>query len=123
MLRASPAQGASGNHFGTWGYVGFGVGAAGFVTGTILAAATLAKASSIQCTDPTCQQASSDAAGSARDLGLAAIVAYCVSAAGVGVGVADLLLYKPGSSTTTSASRASVRPWIGVGAAGVSGAF
>lgn len=111
----------SGNHFGPAAYVGFGVGATGFVVGTILAAATMSKASALSCSSPSCEQSSEDAAHAAKDLGLAATVSYTIAAAGVAVGVADLLLYKHGPPTPTTG--VSVHPWIGAGAGGVGGSF
>jgi len=116
-----PTPEGSGNHFGPFAYAGFGVGAVGFVSGTILAGATLSKASSISthCSTASCEQSGTDAAHSARDLGVAAVVSYTLSAAGVGVGVADMLLYKP---APTHAGR-SLRPWVGVGVAGLRGSF
>jgi hypothetical protein len=110
-----------GNHFGPLAYVGFGVGAAGFVAGTILAAATVSTASSIPCSTTSCAQSSADAANSARNLGLAAVISYTLGGVGVGVGVADLLLYKRGSAPP--ASGVTVRPWIGVASGGVRGSF
>ena len=115
------APDGSGNHFGPFAYAGFGIGATGFVVGTILAAATLSKASAIQCSDTSCEQSSKDAAHSARDLGLAAVVSYSLGGAGVAIGVADLLLYKPGPATPTVG--VSLHPWIGAGAAGLRGSF
>ena len=117
-----PAPEGSGNHFGPFAYAGFGVGAVGFLSGSIFAAATLSKASSISthCTTTACEQTGTDAAHSARDLGVAAVVSYTLSAVGVGVGVADLLLYTRAPAT---ASDPSVHPWIGVGAVGVRGSF
>jgi hypothetical protein len=118
-----PAPDARGNHLGPFAYAGFGVGATGFVVGTILAGATLSKASSISvdCGTTACVQGAKDATHSARDLGTAAVVSYTLAAAGVGVGVADILLYKPGPSAT--ASEHALRAWIGVGAAGLRGSF
>jgi hypothetical protein len=117
--RQAPEGG--GNHFGPFAYAGFGVGAAGFLSGSILAAATLSKASSISthCTSAACEQSGTDAAHSARDLGIAAVVSYTLAAVGVGVGVADLLLYRQ----APTASGRSVHPWIGVGVAGLRGSF
>jgi hypothetical protein len=118
----SPAAEGSGNHFGPAAYAGFGVGAAAFVTGSIFAAATLSKAGSISthCATVACEQTGTDAAHSARDLGIAAVVSYTVSAVAAGVGVADLLLYK--RAPTTGSDR-SLHPWVGLGSAGVSGSF
>ena len=118
----APRPEGSGNHFGPFAYAGFGVGAAGFLSGSIFAAATLSKASSISthCSTVACEQTGTDAAHSARDLGIAAVVSYTLSAVGVGVGVADLLLYTRAPPT---ASDRSVHPWIGVGAVGVRGSF
>jgi len=118
---SSPPSTVSGNHFGPVAYVGFGIGAVGFVTGTILAVATLSKASSIDCSNAECWQASVDAAHATRDLGIAAAVSYSLAGAGVAVGVADMLLYKPGPQQPTTGL--SLRPWIGAGAAGLNGSF
>jgi len=117
-----PSREGSGNHFGPFAYAGFGVGVAGFLSGSIFAAATLSKASSISthCSTTACEQTGTDAAHSARDLGVAAVVSYTLSAVGIGVGVADLLLYRRAPATVSDRS---LHPWIGVGAAGVSGSF
>jgi hypothetical protein len=119
---SSQTHEAGGNHLGPFAYAGFGVGAAGFVVGTVLAGATLSKASSISvdCGTTACVQSAKDASQSSRTLGLAAVVSYTLAAAGVGVGVADILLYKPGRSTESDHA---LRAWIGVGAAGVRGSF
>jgi len=119
---ALQAPDAGGNHLGPFAYAGFGVGAAGFVVGTVLAGATLSKASaiSVDCGTTACVQGAKDATHSTRDLGTAAVVSYTVAAAGVGVGVADILLYRSGRS---SESEHALRAWIGVGAAGLRGSF
>jgi hypothetical protein len=111
----------SGNHFGPFAYAGFGVGVTGFVVGTVLAAATLSKASSIQCGSAGCEQASIDAAHSTRDLGFAAAISYTVGGVGVAIGLADLVLYKRGPTTPTTGL--ALHPWIGAGSAGVNGSF
>jgi hypothetical protein len=49
------------------------------------------------------------------------VASYSVAAVGVGVGLADLLLYKRGPEA--AAKEPAVRPWIGVGAAGFRGSF
>lgn len=118
----SRAPDARGNHLGPFAYAGFGVGAAGFVVGTVLAGATLSKASSISvdCGTTACVQSAKDATHSARDLGTAAVVSYTLAAAGVGVGLADILLYKPGRATESDHE---LRAWIGVGVAGLRGSF
>ena len=58
-----------GNHFGPVAYAGFGVGATGFVAGTVLAAATMSKASSISCSNAACEQSSECAAGGSPQRG------------------------------------------------------
>jgi hypothetical protein len=120
---AAPRQTGSGggNHFGPFSYAGFGVGVAGFVTGTVLAAAALSKASSADCSHTSCSQSAIDDLQSARDLVLASVVSYVIAGVGVGVGVADVVLYRPGPKSTTS--EVSLQPWIGAGAAGVRGSF
>ena len=117
-----PSAEGSGNHFGPVAYGGFGVGAAGFLAGSLFAGATLSKASSISthCATVACEQTGTDAAHSARDLGVAAVVSYTISAVGFGFGVADLLLYK---RAPTAGSDGALHAWIGVGAGGVSGSF
>jgi hypothetical protein len=118
----SPTPDAGGNHLGPFAYAGFGVGAAGFVVGTVLAGVSLSKAASISldCGTTACVQDGKDASQSARVFGVAAVVSYTLAAAGVGVGVADILLYKPGRSTESDHA---LRAWIGVGAAGLGGSF
>jgi hypothetical protein len=118
----SQAPDAGGNHLGPFAYAGFGVGVAGFVVGTVLAGASLSKAASISldCGTTACVQDGKDASQSARAFGVAAVVSYTLAAAGVGVAVADILLYKRGRSTESDRE---LRAWIGVGAAGLRGSF
>jgi hypothetical protein len=118
----SQAPGAGGNHFGPFAYAGFGVGAAGFVVGSVLAGATLSKASaiSVDCSTAACVQSAKDAGHSARDFGIAAVISYTLAAAGAGVGFADLLMYKPRPSTPPDQA---LRAWIGAGTAGLRGSF
>jgi hypothetical protein len=121
---ARPAPEGGGNHFGPVAYVGFGVGATGFVAGTILAAATMSKASAISCSSTSCEQSSEDAARAAKNLGIAATVSYVLGGAGVAIGLSDLLTYRRTPATSASSpSGPSVDAWIGAGAGGVRGSF
>jgi hypothetical protein len=109
-----------GNHFGPVAYAGFGVGATGFVVGTVLAAATMSKASSISCSSASCEQSSENAARAARNLGIAATVSYVLAGAGVAAGVVDLLLYRPPPAAHADMS---FHAWVGAGAGGLRGSF
>lgn len=125
-LAAPPAPDAadrSGHHLDALAYVGLGAGATGFVVGTVLAAATLSKASSIEihCSTEACVQGSVDAGNSARDLGIAAMVSYTVAGVATAIGVADILLSK--RDPAPPAAGVVVHPWIGAGSAGVNGSF
>ncbi|HEY6460210.1 MAG TPA: hypothetical protein VIY73_08660 [Polyangiaceae bacterium] len=110
-----------GNRFGPVAYAGFGVGAIGFVVGTVLAGATMSKASSISCSSVSCEQSSEDAAHAARTLGIAATVSYVLGGVGVAVGVVDLLVYKP--APAAHAADVSLHAWVGAGAGGLRGSF
>jgi hypothetical protein len=110
-----------GNHFGPVAYAGFGVGATGFIVGTVLAAATMSKASSISCSSAKCEQSSENAAHAARTLGIGATVSYVLGGAGVAVGVVDLLVYKP--APAAHAADVSLHAWVGAGSGGLRGSF
>jgi hypothetical protein len=118
----APAPAASGNHFGPFAYLGFGLGIAGFATGTVFAASALSKASTAsQCNQMSCSQAAIDALQTTEQLAVGAVVSYVVAGFGVLVGLTDLVFYR--SDPHEQSSKLSVHPWIGAGTAGLYGSF
>lgn len=86
--------------------VGFGVGAAGIIVGTITGIMTLGKGSdaSDHCKNSVCDSKSAyDSVQSGKTLGAVSTVAFIVGAAGVGVGVVGLLTAKTAEPAPTTA--------------------
>jgi hypothetical protein len=108
-------------------YVGFGVGVAGFVTGTVLGVIAMSKASDAQdaCSGDTtgaCQQTATDDLQTARGLGYASIVTFGIAGLGVAVGIVDLLVNPPRAKEARSSS-IRIAPWIAPGGGGLRGSF
>lgn len=115
----------------TW--AAFGVGAVGLGVGTVFALKTSSKLEEANglCTVPTSSggQACSDDKqsqinaldDSARSAKTLAIVGFVAGGVGVAAGV-TLLVLSPGKNSSPPASTG-MRPWIGLGAAGVRGRF
>ncbi len=102
-------------------YVGFGVAAVGIVVGGITGAIAGSTASKLDdgCTDGRCPPASHADVDSYNRMSTISTISFIAAGVGVGVGVYGLL--SSGSSEPTKA--ASVKPWIGLGSAGVGGTF
>lgn len=106
---SGPAQGAPGADTGTAGtasktsplvYVGFGLGGAGIVAGSITGLLSLSHASSAKtnCQDQTCTSAAQDDIDSSKSLGTISTISFGVGLAGVAVGVIGLLTSSHGAS-------------------------
>jgi hypothetical protein len=123
-----PAEGTSGGgRFGALTYIGFGVGAAGFLVGSAMGIVALSKANAAQneCTVQniqTCAAQVADDLQSARTFGYASTVALAVAGIGVAAGIVDLVLSTPKAQAAGSSAR-TLRPWVGLGAAGLRGSF
>ena len=108
-------------------YVGFGVGVAGFVAGSVLGVMALSKASDAQdacsgAASGACKQAATDDLETARSLGYSSITSFGIAGLGIVVGIVNLLTDPPGAKETRTSS-IRVAPWIGAGGGGVRGSF
>jgi hypothetical protein len=117
-------------------YVGFGVGAAGIVTGSVAGIVTLSKKSSIQsdyCNGSNdCQPAAQDKIDSGRTWAMVSNIGFGVGIVGVGVGLAAWLAAPRHQEAPRAASRTLERtpvrgvaltPVVGVGHVGLLGSF
>jgi hypothetical protein len=108
-------------------WVGFGVGAAGLVTGSVtglLAISSFNSAKSKGCVGNRCPPASYGELDTANTMATVSTVSFVIAGLGAGLGVASIFLV-PSSPPEPSAGTASVRvrPWIGAGSAGLVGTF
>ncbi len=101
--------------------VGFGVGAAGLIVGSVTGGITLSRVSDLddQCPDRTCPAAVADDLDEAEVISHVSTVGFAVAGVGVTVGVVGLFF--GGSSQDDEA--VAVEPWIGPGSAGLRGRF
>ena len=123
----TPSPPAQSTGIGPIAYVGFGVGVAGFVAGSVLGVMALSKASDAQgaCSGDTtgaCSQAATDDLTTARSLGYSSITAFGIAGLGIAIGIVDLLTDPPRAKETRTSST-HVTPWIGPGAGGLRGSF
>lgn len=117
----APAADTSGvdPHFLVYG--GFGVGAAGFIVGTIAGVATLSKASDLEkaCNSGPCPPEQQDTIDGANNLANLSNIGFVLGFAGAAVGVVGLTLWKSDAPGET----ASVTAVVGPASAGLSGKF
>ncbi len=112
-------------------WIGFGVGAAGVVTGSVtglLAISSFNSAKSNGCVGNRCPPASYGDLDTANTMATVSTVSFVVAGLGVGLGVASIFLISSAPSEPAAASVASVasvrmRPWFGPGSAGLLGTF
>jgi hypothetical protein len=104
-------------------YVGFGVGAAGLIAGSVTGVLSLSKASSAkdQCEDNRCPPAAQDDIDSSKSLGTISNIGFIVGGVGIGVGVYALLT--GGGDEPATGRRPRVRPRVGLGFVGIDGRF
>jgi hypothetical protein len=127
---AADTKTESHEHWSPLVWAGFGVGAAGLITGTVTGILHLTKVSSIKdeyCGGGTsCRDGYQHALDDARPTATIADVAFGVGIAGVAVGVVGLFLSPSKSGDHATANRKS-RPWveptIGVASLGMRGGF
>ncbi len=129
---AAADTGSKGSSNKTLALVAFGVGGAGLVVGAITGAIALGKHSDLEtaCPDGKCASSQQDSVDSYKTMGTISTIGFIV--AGVG-GVTGAVLWftapKEGSASssarykTVPASGVSVQPYLGLGAAGVTGRF
>ena len=104
-------------------YAGFGLGAAGVITGAIAGAITLARAGTIRdtCTNDRCGKDQEAEISSATTIANVSNVGFAVGALGVGVGVGALLVAR--SREPAPRAAAAVTPILGPGVVGLRGSF
>ena len=104
-------------------WVGFGVGAAGLVVGTVTGIVAISKANAVkgECntTAFTCPPGNSDLS-TGQTMGNVSTVGFVVGGVGVAAGVVALFLLRPSPPPATGLH---VEPYVGPGAAGLRGAF
>jgi hypothetical protein len=105
-------------------YVGFGIGAAGIVVGSVFGAMSWSKKSTIQESCDAGNGCPVEAAGEkdkAMTLAYVSDAGFAVAIVGVGLGVYGLLTSGGSASKSTGSPR--VNPLVGVNSVGLSGAF
>lgn len=123
--KKTPAPGP-GAKTSPWVYVGFGVAGAGVLVGGVTGVMALSKSSSVKedCVDNRCPPSTHDDIDSGRTLGTVSTVAFVVAGVGAGLGVYALYSSDKNAPADRQASRAKrVDAWVGLGSAGVRGAF
>ncbi len=121
----APAPAEPSHGVPTLAWVGFGIGAAGIVVGSVTGILAMGKASTVsgECSGNTCPPSVYQGdLSSGRTMGNVSTVAFIVGGVGAAGGLAALLLIKPGGDEPAP-SAATVQPWIGPGSAGLRGAF
>ena len=111
----------------TW--VGIGLAGAGVIVGTVAGVLSLSKKSALQgeCAGGICGPSSYPDYDAASSYATLSTIGYIAAGAGAGVAVVTLLLGHSDANVPASAPPAAaglvVRPWVGLGAGGVSGRF
>jgi hypothetical protein len=102
---------------------GFSIGAAGVIVGVATGAATLAKSGALLkvCKEGRCPVSESGELSAANALANVSNVGFVFGAAGVGVGIAGLLMSR--QRDTTAPPGVAVTPVLGPGAIGLQGRF
>lgn len=108
-------------------FIGFGVGAAGLIAGGVTGLMSMSKASTVkdQCDGNTCPRTVQSDLDSGKTLGTISTISFAVGAAGIVVGVIGLAMGGSSSKSDSGdkSAKVHVTPWIGLGSAGLSGAF
>ncbi|MBW2457699.1 MAG: hypothetical protein JRI68_24555, partial [Deltaproteobacteria bacterium] len=119
----SDVEGADGAGAGMpWlSWVGFGVGAAGFIVGGVTGGVTLARVSDLdeQCPDRSCPATVQEDLDEAEVISHVSTVGFVVGGVGVAVGVVGLLL----GDSSTDPEEVGLEPWVGPGSVGLRGRF
>ncbi len=101
---------------GVW--VGIAIAGAGLVTGGVTAAIAAGKKSDLDCPSDRCQPSQRDAVDSTNRLLTISTIGFV--AAGLGAATAGVFFF---TRPREPVQAGSVTPWVGIGAAGVRGAF
>jgi hypothetical protein len=127
----------SGGSQGPWKtlmLVGFGVGGAGIIAGSVSGILAFTKASAAKsvpasqggCTGDNCGPGAASDINASRLDGTVSTVSFIFAGAGVALGVTSLVLAKnnaPKDSAPAPTTGARLVPWLGLGSAGVVGTF
>lgn len=122
-----PAPGSPRNH--TLSFIGFGVGAAGIITGSVtglLAISSFNSAKSKGCVGNRCPPASYGDLDTASTMATVSDIGFIVGAVGVAVGVVGLFVGNKGSSEpsdSTHAATFTASPWLAPASGGLRGTF
>lgn len=105
----------------SWVYIGFGAAGLGLLAGGITGGLAMSKASSLRdsCDGTRCPPASHADVDAYERMGTLSTISFAIAGVGAAVGLYGLLS-GPGKEP---ASHARVTPWIGLGSAGLTGAF
>ena len=105
----------------TWGWISLGVGTAGLIAGGATGLIAKGKQGSLDdtCVDKKCPPAQQSDVDSYNQMRMISTIGFGVGIVGVGAGL-TLLLTAPDPEPQ---QQAGVRPWVGVGSAGVEGRF
>ncbi len=102
-------------------YVGFGLAGVGLVVGGVTGVLAVSKASSLRdaCDGERCPPSAHGDVDSYQRMGTISTISFAVAGVGAAVGLYGLL----SSPSKEPSSHARITPWIGLGSAGVGGAF
>lgn len=100
-------------------WIGFGVGAAGLVTGTVTGIVSLSKTSDAtkDCVGNECPRSAESALDSANTFATISNIGFAVAVAGAAVGVVGMFVLKPAAETKPASARLVVSP------GGIAGTF
>jgi hypothetical protein len=104
---------------------GFGLAGVGAIVGTITGGMSMSKTSSLKnnCPNNQCPPLTYSDFDQAHTMATISTLAFFAAGVGAAVGVGSLILGKSSETSAAPATQARVEPWIGVGTAGVRGAF
>lgn len=103
----------------------YGVGAAGIAVGSVFGIATLNKGADLdsKCPNKSCPSSDKPEIDTANRYAMVSTIGFGIGILGVGAGTYLLLTAKAPSEKKLPEKTAHVRPWVGVGRAGLAGSF
>jgi len=106
-------------------WIGFGVGGAALVVGTITGGLSLSKTSDAkaQCADTICKAGAQDDIDAALLNANLSNVSFAVAAVGVVLGVVGIAISDEPPSEAQGPSAVRAKPWVGIGTVGLTGTF
>jgi len=108
-----------------WGWVGFGVGAAGLVVGGVTGALTLAEVGDLEddCGGTVCPPTDQARIDDATTVAHVSTAGFVLGGVGVAVGVAGIIAGFMADDAPDPEARMTVQPWVGPGLLGLTGRF